>query len=222
MQQNKKKTAKCKEIKTEFSAGALTNYSGIKPVYDFMQKLGIKNSFNSLNINMHHNTKYDTGTILSIIILGIISGNNRISKIENFTMDPLVQKMFDLNDKISDSTIIERMKRFSMKQTTEYMELIGKISNQIHSKLSTERDILDIDSSVKTVYGKQQGTAKGYNGSKRGARSYHPLLAFLNSTRECLLSWLRPGNSYTANGADEFFQQACFNRTSHWAFKTRP
>ena len=70
MQQNKKKTAKYKEIKTEFSAGALTNYSGIKPVYDFMQKLGIKNSFNSLNINMHHNTKYDTGTILSIIILG--------------------------------------------------------------------------------------------------------------------------------------------------------
>ena len=169
MQQNKKKTAKCKEIKTEFSAGALTNYSGIKPVYDFMQKLGIKNSFNSLNINMHHNTKYDTGTILSIIILGIISGNNRISKIENFTMY-----------------------------------------------------ILDIDSSVKTVYGKQQGTAEGYNGSKRRARSYHPLLAFLNSTRECLLSWLRPGNSYTANGADEFFQQACFNRTSHWAFKTRP
>ena len=33
---------------------------------------------------------------------------------------------------------------------------------------------MDADSSVKTVYGRQQGTAKGYNPHKRGAPSYHP------------------------------------------------
>ena len=45
---------------------------------------------------------------------------------------------------------------------------------------------LDLDSSVKTVYGRQEGRAKGYNPHKRGAPSYHPLLAFCSDTKEIL------------------------------------
>ena len=172
-----------------------------------MEKLSLVKSMNSLGIKLHHNAQNDTGIILSILILGILSGMNRIRKIENFTLDPLLQQLFGLSGKISDSTIIDRLKRFTMKQTSEYMKLIGQMSGKIHKKLGTSRDILDLDSSVKTVYGNQQGAEKGFNGQKKGAKSYHPLMAFLGSTKECLLSWLRPGNTYTANGADEFLGQ---------------
>lgn len=208
MNKNKKKKAKSIEIKSSFTGGTLTNYSGIKTFHKFMKKLGLISDINSLSVNVHHNTKYETGTILSILMLGIISGMNRISKIESFTLDPLLQHLFGITGKISDSTIIDRLKRFSMKQTSEYMKLIGKTSDKIHKKLRTVADILDLDSSVKTVYGNQQGAEKGFNGAKKGAKSYHPLMAFLGSTRECLQSWLRPGNTYTANGADEFLKQA--------------
>ena len=207
MMKNKKKISNSIEIKTSFNGGALTNYSGIKPIQKFMDKLGVAKSLNTLGIKLHHNAKHDTGTILSILILGIISGMNRISKIENFTHDPLLQKIFGLSGKISDSAIIDRLKRFGMKQSSEFMGIIGEISNTVHKKLGNSYDILDLDSSVKTVYGNQEGAEKGFNEKKRGAKSYHPLMAFLNSTRECLLSWLRPGNTYTANGADEFIKQ---------------
>ena len=207
MKKNKKKRAKSIEIKSSFNGGALTNFSGIKTLYEFMEKLSLVKSLNSLGIKLHHNAQNDTGVILSILILGILSGKNRIRKIENFTLDPLLQQLFGLSGKISDSTIIDRLKRFTMKQTSEYMKLIGQMSGKIHKKLGTSRDILDLDSSVKTVYGNQQGAEKGFNGQKKGAKSYHPLMAFLGSTKECLLSWLRPGNTYTANGADEFLRQ---------------
>ena len=207
MNKNKKKRTRNIEIKSSFTGGALTNFSVIKTFYKFMEKLDLINSLNSLSIKLHHNAKNDTGTMLSILILGILSGMNRISKIENFTLDPLLQQLFGLTEKISDSAIIDRLKRFSMKQTSEYMEIIGKISETIHKKLGTIKDILDLDSSVKTVYGNQQGAEKGFNGQKKGAKSYHPLMAFLGSTKECLLSWLRPGNAYTATGADEFIKQ---------------
>ena len=207
MKKNKQKRANRIEIKSSFNGGALTNYSGIKTFYKFMEKLDIINSLDSLGIKLYHNAKSDTGVILSILILGIQSGMNRISKIENFTLDPLLQQLFGLSGKISDSTIIDRLKRFSMKQTSEYMGLIGQISQKTHKKLGTIKDILDLDSSVKTVYGNQQGAEKGFNGQKKGAKSYHPLMAFLGSTKECLLSWLRPGNTYTANGADEFLKK---------------
>ncbi len=38
---------------------------------------------------------------------------------------------------------------------------------------------LDIDSSVFTRYGKQEGAQKGYNPRKPGRPSHHPLLAFV-------------------------------------------
>jgi hypothetical protein len=208
MMKNKKKTGKKITIKSSFTGGSLTNYSGIKTFHKFMEKLDLRNRLNSLGLEMHHNVKYQTGDMLSILLLGIICGQNRISKIEAFTHDPLLQKLYGLTDKISDSSLIDRLKRFAMTHSSEYMALIGKLSNKVHSKLSTMHDILDLDSSVKTVYGNQEGAEKGFNVKHKGANSYHPLMAFLNSTRECLLSWLRPGNTYTANGADEFIRQA--------------
>jgi hypothetical protein len=66
---------------------------------------------------------------------------------------------------------------------------------------------VDLDSTVKTSYGKQEGVAKGYNPHKRGAKSYHPLLAFCSYTKEILQGWLRTGNAYTANGVIAFVQQ---------------
>jgi hypothetical protein len=66
---------------------------------------------------------------------------------------------------------------------------------------------IDGDSTVKTVYGNQEGAAKGYNPHKRGAPSYHPLLAFSAHTKEILQGWFRTGNAYTSNGIVEFMQQ---------------
>lgn len=208
MKKNTKKTAKNITIKSSFSGGTLTNYSGMLPVYKFMTKIGLPQTLDTISLNLHHNAQTSNGDMLTLITLAIMCGMNRISKIEQFTLDPLVQKLFNLPDKISDSGIIDRLKRFGMKQSTEYMQIIGEMSNKVHHKLQTGKDILDLDSSVKTVYGNQQGAEKGFNEKKKGAKSYHPLLAFLNSTRECQLSWLRPGNTYTANGADEFIRQS--------------
>jgi hypothetical protein len=208
MKKNTKKNDKIIEIKSSFTGGTLTNYSGMHPVHKFMSKIGLSKSLDTISLKLHHNAKNSNGTILSLIVSGIICGMNRISKIEQFTFDPLVQTLFKLSEKICDSTIIDRLKRFSMKQSSEYMQIIGDISCKVHDKLKTNEDILDLDSSVKTVYGNQQGAEKGFNEKKKGAKSYHPLLAFLNSTRECITSWLRPGNTYTANGADEFIKQA--------------
>ena len=57
---------------------------------------------------------------------------------------------------------------------------------------------------MKTAYGKQQGVSVGYNPHKRGAASYHPLLAFCAETKEILQGWLRDGSAYTSNGVVEF------------------
>jgi hypothetical protein len=62
--------------------------------------------------------------------------------------------------------------------------------------------MLVLDSTVVQRYGlKQAGAEKGYNPTKKGRPSHHPLVAFLAETGDCLGVRWRPGNANTAAGA---------------------
>ena len=63
---------------------------------------------------------------------------------------------------------------------------------------------LDLDSTVMTRYGQQEGAARGDNPTKPGRASHHPLMAFVSDMRMVANCWLRPGNSHTANNAQAF------------------
>ena len=69
-----------------------------------------------------------------------------------------------------------------------------------------EEDNLNLDSSVLTRYGQQEGARKGYNPKKPGRPSHHPLLAFLGSGYVVNL-WNRRGDCHTAHRVVEFFHQ---------------
>lgn len=207
MKNKKSKPDRSSKIKVTFKGGRLTNFGGILSIHNFMIKLKIGRIFEEMiTIFEHHNTQFSLKQILTSIILGLVSGQNRIIKIESFTHDPLVQKLLHLKKHLDKDTIIGKIKKFKFQHTNQLMEINGRLSRKIHKKLSVTEDILDIDSSVHTVYGNQEGARKGFN-HQRGRRSYYPLLAFLDSTRECVLSWLRPGDAYTSNNASEFLKQ---------------
>jgi len=66
---------------------------------------------------------------------------------------------------------------------------------------------LDADSTVKSVCGNQQGAAKGFNTTKKGAKSYHPLLVFVSEMKLLYHTWFRTGSAYTANGIVDFLKE---------------
>jgi hypothetical protein len=210
MKKNTKKNRviKCEKIQSSFTSSELTNYSGILPIKKFIDKLGIENSINEkISIKLRPNHQYSTGQIIMSVVLAEMCGLNRIAKVEKFTEDPLVRKIIGIENKIDEDTMSGRVKRFRMKQSKELMDIIGEKSKIVHKKLKTRRDILDFDSTEHTVYGNQEGAKKGYNPKNRGKKSYHSLLAFLNSTKECTGGMLRPGDSYTSNNASGLLQE---------------
>ena len=73
--------------------------------------------------------------------------------------------------------------------------------------LPQRRMWIDCDSTADMVYGHQEGAEKGYNTTKKGALSYHPLLAFCMESKEILQGWFRCGSAYTSNGVVEFMKQ---------------
>jgi hypothetical protein len=66
---------------------------------------------------------------------------------------------------------------------------------------------MDIDSSVLTRYGEQEGSAKGYNKHKPGRKSQHPLMAFIADIEMAANFWLRSGDAHTANNFKAFLEE---------------
>jgi hypothetical protein len=58
---------------------------------------------------------------------------------------------------------------------------------------------LDMDSSVMTKYGTQEGAKKGNNPKKNGIPSHHPLIAFIADVKLVANMWLRSGDTSSAN-----------------------
>ena len=61
--------------------------------------------------------------------------------------------------------------------------------------LGYKRIHLDIDTTVETIYGKQQGGRKGHNTKHRGKKGFRPVLCFIEETREYLTGKLRRGET---------------------------
>lgn len=70
---------------------------------------------------------------------------------------------------------------------------------------------LDIDSTVITRYGEQEGAKKGYNPNKRGRNSHHPIIAFVSDVKRVANFWLRSGDTSSANNFVGFLEQTIQN-----------
>ena len=66
--------------------------------------------------------------------------------------------------------------------------------------------MIDLDSTVCTLFGHQEGASKGYNPNYCGKRLYHPLFCFESISGISLFGLLRHGNAYTSTGSVEYLK----------------
>jgi hypothetical protein len=63
---------------------------------------------------------------------------------------------------------------------------------------------VNIDTTVETVYGNQQGARKGHNTKHRGKKGLRPILGFIEETREYLIGKLRKGTTVSGKETAAF------------------
>ena len=210
MKQDKKKRAKfkSKNVKHSFTGTMLTRYAGLSPIMKYINKLNVGNQLNWLFPTiMYNSSKFSNVQVLLSVVLASLSGVNRIVRIANFTSDALVMRLLGLKKCLNKDVIGVRLKELGQAGAIKLQEyLFGQTTRWIkQSELSAIT--LDADSTVSTVYGNQKGAAKGFNSHKRGAKSYHPMFAFVSEMKLVVNSWFRTGSAYTSNGICEFIKQ---------------
>lgn len=197
-----------KRFTTRFTNKHLTSHAGLSLMYRFWDQLGgeewIDNELGELKA---HNEVYPVSRIITLLIMGIIRGAKHISHISLLRHDQGLRKLWDWVRFPVETTIIRTMNLFGQAQVIRLADMTQTLRQKVWNQRWLGRITLDFDSTVRTVFGHQQGAAKGYNPQHIGKRSYNPILSFIAETGEVVLGWLRPGDTFSANGAVEFAKE---------------
>lgn len=166
-----------------------------------------------LTIERGASADYQVHDVVMMLVFGVLVGAKHMTYMAILRSDEILRALFRW-DKFPVSTSFGRIfKLFTQKHYKELSDAEFVVRNKVWSKKWFGRVTLDMDSSVRGVYGKQEGAAKGFNSKKKGHRSYHPLLCFVAENRECLHNWFRTGSAYSANGSVDFMKE-CFAKLS--------
>jgi hypothetical protein len=108
----------------------------------------------------------------------------------------------------------QTLRRFLHQAPDSFREQMNGVNNRllqtfIHLPDHRSRLIFDLDSSVVTVFGRQEKAEVGYNPRYRGKRSYNPLLCIEANSSYLWDTELRPGNAGTWDGSVELMA-SCF------------
>lgn len=209
-----KSTLKTTPITPEFTDARLTNFAGVVPFSDFLiNKLDFRQALDEhLDLGMGVNCQYQDWQIAGLIVYGYLCGYRRLAHFEQLSRDSTVQKLLGLDGPIDENTLAYRLREAGYKQSEQLSRVTRQLAGRVHPACEAPeagRRWIDFDSTVKGVYGHQEGAEPGFNPGKKGQPSYHPLLSFDAASKEVLHSWWRPGNTYTANGAAAFFDETC-------------
>lgn len=147
------------------------------------------------------NRGYRPEQLIVQFMLSVWCGANRFEHGEVTRHDPVLRRLFGFERMANFKAVMRLFRKFSQ---AENEQVLGALYRWLFGQLSLDGLTLDLDSTVMTRYGQQDGVARGYNPTKPGRASHHPLMAFVSDTRMVANCWLRPGNSHTANNAQAF------------------
>jgi hypothetical protein len=203
MRSNRKK--KPMDFDIAYTSKEITPWGGMVFLKQMLQNIGFRELIeNNPDLPVSgSNRGYKTSTIIEGFITSIWCGANRFLHTEVTRHDAALGKIFDWQNTPGQDTY----KRFFSKFTQGTNQ---KVSDYFYSwifdNVKFDNFTLDIDSSVMTRYGEQEGAKKGYNPSKKGRASHHPLIAFIADVKLVANMWLRSGNTSSANNFLSFLE----------------
>lgn len=189
----------------EYSNKQVTAHGGMSLLKRFLDKTGISAFILTLNLpESGSNAGYSNKDIFESFWVSIWLGANRFAHTSILQHDKVLQKIFGFKRAPSNDTYRRFFQKFDLETSSNFFQ---EVYAWMFSQLNFDNFTLDVDSSVWTRYGKQQGAKKGYNPKKRGRASHHPLMAFVAEMKMVANFWLRPGDTSSANNIIAFLEE---------------
>jgi len=136
--------------------------------------------------------------VLGTWLLAILAGHNRYAHITGLRNDAVSPQILGMNKIISEDALRRALSRMSAEQSNTW--LCPQLLGSVQSALSTPW-ILDVDTTIKPLYGKQDGAQVSYNPHKPGRPSHALHTYWVGSLRLVLDVVVSPGKEHSAGTA---------------------
>lgn len=190
------------DVKIAFTDKEVTPWAGIILMKRMLDRMDFDSQLDKLPLPAQgSNRGYDPRQLVKQFMTSVWCGANKFEHCEITRQDEVMKQCWGFKQMAGSKSF----QRFFNKHTTAINHNIFTPFYQwFFGNLRVDNYTLDVDSSVFTRYGYQQGSKKGYNPKKPGRNSHHPLIAFIEETRMVANFWLRSGNTYTTNNFQGF------------------
>ena len=137
------------------------------------------------------------------ILMLMFIGFNRIWHFVYVRLDAMLCGFFKLSRLPAATTFWRYVDSLGINQAGSLLKVSSILRERVWQLcgLQYARIRVNIDTTVKTVYGQVQGARKGHNPKHRGKKGLRPLLAFIEETHEYLVGKLRKGTTVSAKEA---------------------
>jgi hypothetical protein len=173
------------------------------PFGNFLRTVGLDQQLEALFFNLKAGplVVYPMETQLRMLIDAHAAGEQRVFGLEALAADPLFVHLAG-GVVSSIDTVYRDLARFDDFALGQMELLMGAHGLQTLRHHRPGKPLhVDIDTTVETVFGKQEGAETGYNPRYPGRNSYQALVATIAETGACIGAQLRPGNT-GLGGAD--------------------
>lgn len=194
------------ELAHEFTSKKISPWGGLKFFQQTYARSGAREDL--LAARLPEGTSNNSHKAIDLVegmMVSAVLGARRTAHTALVRHDEVIGEMFAWKDGMgSQSTFSRYFNRYTIEESDRiFTELMRKWWERIVIRKIT----IDIDSTVMTRYGKQEGATIGYNPTKRGRASHHPLMAFCDELKMAVNGWMRPGNTNDAGDVESFLAQ---------------
>lgn len=165
----------------------------------FAQFLATTGAFDSLVADTPlcygSNHAHQPRDVLGTLLLGILSGHYRYAHLAALRGDDIAPRLLGLRAIASEDCVRRALKRIEPDEGRDWLR--RHLDQACHPFLDTKW-VLDIDVTIKPIYGRQEGASLGHNPHKPGrpAHAYHT--CWIATLRLCLDVEVHPGKESAA------------------------
>ena len=184
----------------------LSPFGGLLALIKFFDVVNFHKIFNFAYQPTSREPKLGHYSMMVGILMLLFIGFNRIWHFVYIRLDAMLCGFFNLSRLPAVSTFWRYVDKLGINQGKSLLKVMRILRERVWQLCDFQyaQIRINIDTTVKTVYGNQQGARKGHNSKHRGKEGLRPILCFIEETREYLLGKLRKGTTVDGKEAADF------------------
>lgn len=187
----------------------LSPFGGLLALIKFFDLFDFREIFNSAYKTPGREPKLGHYSMVVGILMLLFIGFNRLWHFVYVRVDAMLCGFFRVQRLPAASTYWRYLDSLGINQANSLLNIMSRLRERVWRECDFRyyRACIDIDTTVETLYGKQQGGRKGHNTSHRGKKGYRPVLCFIEQTREYLVGKLRKGETISGKETAELVKR---------------